>query len=55
MPLVDHKAREQRYARVRELLEQGLTTRQICLRTGVGERQILRIRKKLRESVKQDA
>jgi uncharacterized protein YerC len=50
MPIIDRTLQAKRRKRVVELLKQGLTTNQIAERTGVGNRQILRIRKKLEES-----
>jgi hypothetical protein len=52
MPLIDREFRKKQNARVLELLREGLTPKQVHLRTGVGERQILRLRKRLKEEAK---
>lgn len=54
-PITDAEFNRQRRARVRELLKQGLTTKQIHYRTGAHERMILRVRAKIRVEQKEKA
>jgi uncharacterized protein YerC len=48
-PLTDQEINRRRRKRVIELLKQGLSVRQVHERTGMVQRQIHRIRKKLLE------
>ena len=45
----DRRIQEQRRIRAEELLRDGLTTRQISERTGMTQRSVLRLKKKLEE------
>ena len=49
MALMDRAYREKQKAKIIERIEDGLTTRQISDRLGVTSRQVLRVRKILRE------
>jgi DNA-binding NarL/FixJ family response regulator len=47
MPIINRAVQTKRRERVMELIEQGHTNKQISQRVRVGERTVLRIRKKL--------
>jgi len=47
MAILDRALQQKQRQRVKALLRQGLTTRQISERLGLGQRQILRIKKQL--------
>lgn len=49
MAIYDQQVQAKRRARAAELLKQGLTTRQISERTGMGQRAVLRLKKKLED------